>query len=138
LQTCGEKSNWIHDPFSVSSTEAPLPLNARQELVTLRVDRALKTKFVEIPLDTFWLSLKSEYPILSMTSVKMLVLFSTMYLCELALSALNDVKTYKRQRLWAIDEKCRLPFQQLLHESVNSAFIKSCSIINSVCLLIAN
>jgi hypothetical protein len=36
----------------------------------LRADRALKTKFAEIPLDTFWLLLKSECPVLSMTSVK--------------------------------------------------------------------
>jgi hypothetical protein len=105
FQTCGEEWNWIRDPFSVSATEVSLPLNAREELVTLRADRALKSKFAEIPLDTFWLSLKSEDPILSMTSIKMLIPFSTTCLCELGLSALNDIKTYKRDRLWTIDEE---------------------------------
>jgi hypothetical protein len=99
---------WIRDPFSVSVTEASLPLNAREELVTLRADRALKTKFAEIPLDTFWLSLKSEYPVLPMTSVKKLIPFSTTYLCELGLSALNDIKTCKRERLRATDEEMRV------------------------------
>jgi hypothetical protein len=85
-----------------------LPLNAREELVTLRADRALETKFAEIPLDTFWLSLKSEYPVLSMTSVNMLIPFSTTYLCGLGHSALNDIETYKRERLRAIDEEMRV------------------------------
>jgi hypothetical protein len=48
---------------SASATEASLPLNAREVLVTLRADRALKTKFAEIQLNTFRLSLKSEYPV---------------------------------------------------------------------------
>jgi hypothetical protein len=96
-------------PSVLSATEASLPSNEREELVTLRADRALKTKFAEIPLDTFWLSLKSEYPVLlSMTSVRMLNSFSTTYLCELGLSALNDIKTYKRERLRAIDEEMRV------------------------------
>jgi hypothetical protein len=34
-----------------------------------------------------------------MTSVKMLITFSATYLCELGLSALNDIKTYKRERM---------------------------------------
>jgi hypothetical protein len=62
FQTYGEEWNWIRDPFSISATKASLPLNAQEELFTLRADRALKTKCAQIPLDTFWLSLKSEYP----------------------------------------------------------------------------
>jgi hypothetical protein len=95
-------------PSALSATEASLPLNAGEELVTLRAGRALKTKFSEILLDTFWLPLKSEYPVLSITSVRMLIPFSTTYLCELGLSALNDIKTYKRERLRVIDEEMRV------------------------------
>jgi hypothetical protein len=54
-------------PSALSATEASLPLNDPEVLVTFRADRALKTKFAEIPLDTFWLPLKSEYPVLSVT-----------------------------------------------------------------------
>jgi hypothetical protein len=108
FETYGEEWNGIRDPFSVSATEASLPLNAWEELVTLRADRALKIKFAEIPLDTFRLSLKSEYLLLSMTSVQMLILFSTMYLCELGLSLLNYNKTYKCERLLAIDGGMRV------------------------------
>jgi hypothetical protein len=42
-----------------------------------------------------------------MTS-RMLIPFSTTYLCELDISALNDIKTYKRERLRAIDEEMRV------------------------------
>jgi hypothetical protein len=55
FQTYDEELNWIYDPFSISATEVSLPLNAREKLVILRADRALKTKFAEIPLDTFLL-----------------------------------------------------------------------------------
>jgi hypothetical protein len=41
-------------------------------------------------------------------SVKMLIPFSTMYLCEIGLSALNDNKTYKCERLRAINEEMRV------------------------------
>jgi hypothetical protein len=43
-----------------------------------------------------------------MTSVKMLIPFSTLYLCELGLSALNHIKTYKRERLQVIDEEIQV------------------------------
>jgi hypothetical protein len=33
FQTYDEEWNWIRDPFSVSATEASLPLNAREERV---------------------------------------------------------------------------------------------------------
>jgi hypothetical protein len=73
FQTYGKECNWIPDPLS--AIEASLPLNAREELVTLRADTALKTKIAEILLDTFWPSLKSEYAVLSIASVKMLIPF---------------------------------------------------------------
>jgi hypothetical protein len=108
FQTYSEEWNWIRGPFSVSATEVFLHLNAREELVTLRAGRALKSELAENPQDTHSLLLNSEYPVLSMTSVRMLIPFSTTYLCELGLSALNDVNTYKRQRLRAIDEEMRV------------------------------
>jgi hypothetical protein len=43
-----------------------------------------------------------------MTSVKMPIPFSDTYLCELGLSALNNIKTYKRDRLRVIDEEVRV------------------------------
>jgi hypothetical protein len=62
FKTYGEDRYWIRDPLSVSAIEASLPLNTRKELVTLRADRAFTAKFAEMPLDTFWLSLKSDTP----------------------------------------------------------------------------
>jgi hypothetical protein len=49
-------------PSALSATEASLPLNVQEELVTLRAERALKTKFTENPLDTFWLLLSLNTP----------------------------------------------------------------------------
>jgi hypothetical protein len=54
FQTYGKEWNLICDPFSIKCYRSIPTLKCREELVTLRADRALKTKFAEIPLDTFW------------------------------------------------------------------------------------
>lgn len=47
-------------------------------------------------IDSFWLSIASDYPAISQKTILLLLPFSTSYLCEQAFSALNNIKTSSR------------------------------------------
>ena len=98
--------DWVRDPFVVNSEH--LPINIQEELADLKADRTLKLKLLEVPLDTFWLAIRSGYPAISEMAVNVLLPFSTTYLCELGFSTLTEIKTSKRERLKSIDEEMRL------------------------------
>ena len=68
----------------------------------------------------FWHSIASEHPLLSQKAVKMLLPFATAYLCEIAFSALTNMKT----KYWS-----RLVAQSELHVSLS----KISSRIDNVC-----
>jgi hypothetical protein len=79
FEKCVEDSSWASDPFGVPPTL--LPFKAQEELMDLTVDRTLKLKFCDLSLETFWLLLKEEYSVISKMAVRVLLLFSTVYLC---------------------------------------------------------
>jgi hypothetical protein len=62
-------------------------------------------KFSEVPLDEFWISIRKEYPVFSAKAVKILLQFSTSYLCEQAFSCLTNIKTKYRNRLLSVEEE---------------------------------
>lgn len=103
-----EDFDWVRDPFIMDSKHLPNNLGLQEELADLKADRTLKLKFFEVPLETFWLSISSEYPAISEMAVNVLLPFSTTYLCELGFSTLTEIKTSKRERLKSIDEEMRL------------------------------
>ncbi|XP_067142494.1 protein FAM200A-like [Centruroides vittatus] len=98
--------DWVRNPF-VAISES-LPIHLQEELAELKADRTLKLKLFEVPLNTFWLTIKSEYPAISEMAVNMLLPFSTTYLCELGFSTLTEIKTSKRERLRSVDEEIRV------------------------------
>ena len=94
-----EDFDWIRDPFNQESSTEKLILREREECAELRMDRTMKLKFSELPLDEFWLASASEYPTISSHAIKQLLLFPTTYLCELAFSTLVYMKSNRRSRL---------------------------------------
>ncbi|KAL7385184.1 hypothetical protein ABVT39_017197 [Epinephelus coioides] len=94
-----EDYDWIRDPFNQESSTEKLTMKEREECAELRVDRTLKLKFSELPLDQFWLASASEYPNISHHAIEQLLLFPTTYLCELAFSTLVYMKNNRRSRL---------------------------------------
>jgi hypothetical protein len=62
-------------------------------------------KFNEVPLDMFWISIRTEYPVISEKAVKILLQFLTSYLCEQAFSCLTNIKNKDRNRLFSAEEK---------------------------------
>ena len=94
-----EDFDWIRDPFNQESSTEKLILREREECAELRMDRTMKLKFSELPLDQFWLASTSEYPTISRHAIEQLLLFPTTYLCELAFSTLVYMKSNRRSRV---------------------------------------
>ncbi|XP_040187942.1 SCAN domain-containing protein 3-like [Rana temporaria] len=102
--------DWVRNPWSSCALDSSkvLPLAAQEQLAEIREDRTLKIKFQDVALDTFWVSLKCEYSVVSSTAIAILLPFSTTYLCELSFSSLTYIKNKYRERLRAVDQELRV------------------------------
>ena len=85
--------DWIRNPFNVEVDNSVLKGNELKELAEISCDRTLKISFMQQQLSKFWLTVASEYPLLSQKAVKILLPFATTYLCEAGFSALTNLKT---------------------------------------------
>ena len=89
-----------HDRLSVDvSSSSAACAGVITLLAELSCDRTLKIQFREKSMSAFWLSVSTEYPLLSNKAVNILLPFATTYLCETAFSALTNMKTKYRSRL---------------------------------------
>ena len=61
-----------------------------------------------ISLDSFWIAIENEYPNIVKKALKLLLLFSTTYICELGFSAITTIKNKKRERLLSVEEEMRV------------------------------
>ncbi|XP_022182070.1 protein FAM200A-like [Myzus persicae] len=74
-------------------------LKISEELIDLSSDENLRIRFQQNACDTFWISIKSEYPELSKQAISILLPFASTYLCETAFSTLTIIKNKYRSRL---------------------------------------
>jgi len=49
-----------------------------------------------------------EYPSIAKNAIKLLLQFSTSYVCELGFSILNNIKYIKRERLQSVEKELRV------------------------------
>ena len=103
-----DKYDWTRNPFIDFHHNEELQLHEEEELASISSDRSLKIKHSEVPIDTFWISIKEEYPALSDKALRVLLQFSTSYLCELGFSTLHNIKFKKRERQRCIEEEMRV------------------------------
>lgn len=88
------------DPVTQNIENCKLSMGEQESLIELLCDDSLKAKFQSsISRSHFWLSIKSEYPELSEKAMKILIQFSTTYLCEKTFSSVTSIKTRYRSRL---------------------------------------
>ena len=87
--------DWVRNPFIESSSRTGLLLCEEEELACVSSDRGLKIKHAGLPIDTFWIAVKEEYPLLAKKALTILMQFSTLYLCELGFSTLHNMKSKK-------------------------------------------
>jgi hypothetical protein len=95
--------DWVRNPYSESSAEPEnLTLREEEELCELQSDRTLKTRFTDLFLDKFWISVEEEYPAIHRKAINILLQFSSAYMCEQALSCLTSIKIKDRNRLISV------------------------------------
>ena len=85
-------SAWIQQPFTAEMNDNE-PLNLHEQHLELQSSQAAKTKFSPFLLIEFWCSMLQEYPKLAKRALEALIPFPTTYLCEVAMSALVNIKT---------------------------------------------
>ncbi|CAK1551071.1 unnamed protein product [Leptosia nina] len=89
---------WICNPF-----QDPLPTGmstkASEELIDLSEDSSQKNSFNRKPLTKFWLSVAGSYPCLFDEAMKVLLPFTTSYLCEAGFSNMVSIKTKYQNKL---------------------------------------
>uniref|UniRef100_A0A671MBF3 HAT C-terminal dimerisation domain-containing protein n=1 Tax=Sinocyclocheilus anshuiensis TaxID=1608454 RepID=A0A671MBF3_9TELE len=93
---------WVRDPFSCPGKD--LPVDMGEQLVELKSDTRLRHLYSSSSLPSFWLSVMTEYPQLSDAAIKLLLPFTSTYLCEAGFSKLTALKTKYRNRLQVEDD----------------------------------
>ena len=103
-----EQFLWVQKPFTVEMEQVKhLSINVQEEFSELICDTQLKTEFSKQTLNSFWLGVKTEYPLLSELAIAILLPFATTYLCEMAFSVMTNIKTKQRSRLSNIEVAMR-------------------------------
>jgi hypothetical protein len=115
-----DKFAWIQDPFN---TSAPSEFTSAEEenLIELSCDNSLKARFDSTELTEFWVSIKDEYPLLSDKGQRILIPFSTSYLCEAGFSAVAVIESKYRAKI-NVEKEMRVAVSNLIRR-----FEKMCS-----------
>ena len=96
--TFERSSAWIQQPFIAEMNDNE-QLNLHMQHLELQSSQTTKTKFSSPSLIEIWCSMLEDYPELAKKVLEALIPFLTTYLCEAALSALDNVKATNRNRL---------------------------------------
>ncbi|XP_053145433.1 zinc finger MYM-type protein 6-like [Hemicordylus capensis] len=83
---------WVQDPF-VMHSQNNLTIQEEEMLLELSSDAGLQSAFQSMPIAQFWIKLKDEYEILHKKAMKILLPFSSTYLCEAGFSSMSLIKT---------------------------------------------
>jgi len=108
-------ADWVVLPFDFTDNVNELDLinDEKNEFIDMCSSSTIQILFnsQKNNIDSFWLNLASEYSAIFKKAILLLLPFSTSYLCEQAFSALNNIKTSRRNRLKMLNLICVLLFQ---------------------------
>ncbi|UYV81214.1 hypothetical protein LAZ67_20000353 [Cordylochernes scorpioides] len=109
-----QKYDWVRNPFHITDTSVyDLNLNEEEELILLSNNRDLISKHSEESINSFWININCDYPLIAKRALNILLQFSTSYLCEFGFSALVNIKTKKRERLINVEDNMRVALSHL-------------------------
>ncbi len=90
-----------------------IPSDVQDEFLDLKHDSAAKDLYEEKYLNVFWCSMHQSYPKVSEIALRLLLPFSTTYLCESCFSTFLQIKNESRNRLDVDpDMRCALSVTQ--------------------------
>ncbi|XP_060870180.1 zinc finger MYM-type protein 6-like [Metopolophium dirhodum] len=89
---------WVQNPF-LTNSQHKLCLKEQELLLEISSDIGLQSKFKTMSVTKFWIELKDEYYVLFEKAMKILLPFSSTYLCEAGFSGMTHIKTKTRNRL---------------------------------------
>ncbi|XP_023211413.1 zinc finger BED domain-containing protein 5-like, partial [Centruroides sculpturatus] len=104
--------DWIRDPFQSIPTPSTLSTVEEEQLLQLSCDTSLKLRFDKDKLFQFWSNVSQEYPAISTTALKVLLPFTTSYLCETGFSAVAVIKSKYRSQI-NLEKKMRVAISKL-------------------------
>jgi zinc finger BED domain-containing protein 5/7/8/9 len=107
-----DKFAWIQDPFN-SIGPSEFISTEEESLIELSCDSSLKAKFTSMELAKFWISIKDEYPLLSEKALRVLIPFSTSYLCKAGFSAISMIKSKYRTKI-NVEKEIRVAVSRLI------------------------
>jgi len=100
--------DWINDPFDKNISLTEFSLEEEEELAEIRNNRTLLSKYKNVPLNEFWIHVEKIHDKIGKKALKILLQFSTSYLCEQGFSTLVNIKTNKRMKMEFIEEEMRV------------------------------
>ena len=100
-KTATTNYTWIKNLFTanVADFDAAFLPGFQEQFIELKNDSSLQLSFKEHSLLKFWRHVKHDYPILYEEALKIIIPFSSSYLCEKGFSALAYMKDKYRNRL---------------------------------------
>ena len=99
--------NMARDPFKRTAEEIPDEL--QEQFLELINDSSMKDEFRDKSVEDFWVLAHNIYPAIRNAALRILVPFSSTYLCESGFSAMLTIKSVKRNRLTLEDDiRCAL------------------------------
>jgi hypothetical protein len=90
----GSSLDWVGDPFVLIAFEPAELTVAEEDMTEIRKDRSLKVKHPTTDMASFWLSRRQEYLFVTKRAIEAF-LFSTSYLCDAGICAVNTMKARK-------------------------------------------
>ncbi|GFS73024.1 SCAN domain-containing protein 3 [Trichonephila clavipes] len=119
-----KKFDWVRNPFLITYTSVfDLTLNEEEELILLSNNRDLILKHSEESINSFWINIRCDYPMIAKKALNILLQFSTSYLCEFGFSAVANIKTKKRSRLLNVEDDMRVALS-FLRPNINEIIKK--------------
>lgn len=97
IKTDSWQSKLLRDPFVVDIMI--LSESIQEEAIELKFTSCAKHDFEICELQKFWLKYQQVYPLVSAYAIKLLIQFSSTYLCEKSFSSLLNIKSKYRSCL---------------------------------------
>ena len=98
---------WVSYPFG--NYEATNVTTEEEQLIDLKNNTFLQSRFAQKNLDEFWIPINELNPAISLKAIKIILPFASSWFCEFGFLALTKIKSRKRERekLLTIDAKIR-------------------------------